>query len=55
MARNRHRTKPKASDYSPTSIGGMVDVLKIKRHFTKELRDGDKTPEKSLSRQREKE
>ena len=48
MARNRHKTKPKASDYSPNSIGGMVDVLKLKKAFHKALKN-DKIAQQSLS------
>ena len=33
MGNNRHKNKPKASAYPSNSIGGMVDVLKIKKQF----------------------
>ena len=49
MPRNRHTNKPKTSDYSLNSIGGMVDVLKIKKRFANLLRDDKKTTEESLS------
>ena len=49
MARNRHKTKPKASDYSPNSIGGMVDVLKLKKAFHKALKNDTKIAQQSLS------
>jgi len=54
MGRNRHKTKPKASDYSPNSIGGMVDVLNIKKAFHKALKNDNKTAKESISRKGEK-
>ncbi len=51
MARNRHKTKPKTYNYPPNSIGGMVDVLKVKKAFHKALKnDNDQIAEKSISR-----
>ena len=55
MSRNRHKNKPKASSYSPNSIGGMVDVLEIKKKFHDSLKNDKKDSKKSIQGEREKE
>jgi len=52
---NRHKNKPKASSYPSNSIGGMVDVLKIKKDFHEKLKNDKSNSQKSIQRKRKKE
>ena len=51
MGNNRHKNKPKASAYPSNSIGGMVDVLKIKKKFHEQLKNDKSNSKESIQGQ----
>jgi len=53
--KHRHINKPRTSTYPPNTIGGMVDVVFIKKQFHESIKNDTKDSKKSIQGKREKE